>query len=60
MTISLDIIKEEIYDKIAGIEDEKVLFAIKTIIENLERDEVYKNTEKEDFTSYIREWVKNM
>ncbi|WP_299106659.1 hypothetical protein [uncultured Tenacibaculum sp.] len=60
MTASIDLIKEEIYDKIEKIDDENVLEAIKTIINNLEVDAVNKVTQKEDFTGYIKEWVKNM
>ncbi|CAL2104679.1 conserved protein of unknown function [Tenacibaculum sp. 190130A14a] len=60
MTASIDLIKEEIYDKIEKIDDENVLEAIKTIINNLEVDAVNKVTQKEDFNGYIKEWVKNM
>ena len=60
MTTEIDVIKENIYDKIAEINDEKVLIAIQTIIDNIEKSTEDEITKKEDFTSYIREWVKNM
>ncbi|MGG8495282.1 hypothetical protein ACQY1Q_02595 [Tenacibaculum sp. TC6] len=60
MTTEIDVIKENIYDKIAEINDEKVLIAIQTIIDNIEKSTEDEITNKEDFTSYIREWVKNM
>ncbi|CAL2090123.1 hypothetical protein [Tenacibaculum sp. 190524A02b] len=60
MTAEIDAIKESIYDKIAEINDENVLIAIQTIIENIDNSSDDKITNKEDFTSYIKEWVKNM
>ncbi|WP_435261378.1 hypothetical protein [Tenacibaculum sp. nBUS_03] len=60
MTNEIDTIKENIYDKIAEINDENVLKAIQTIILNIENSREDKITNKEDFTSYIKEWVKNM
>ncbi|CAM1351338.1 MULTISPECIES: hypothetical protein [Tenacibaculum] len=60
MTNEIDTIKENIYDKIAEINDENVLIAIQTIIVNIENSREDKITNKEDFTSYIKEWVKNM
>ena len=53
-------IKESIYEKIAEINDEKILMAIQTIINNIDSSKDYQVTSKEDFTSYIKEWVKNM
>ncbi|TYQ00369.1 hypothetical protein C7447_101981 [Tenacibaculum adriaticum] len=60
MTIATDTLKEEIYDKLAEINDENVLSAIKTIINKLENDSLDKFTVKEDFSGYIKEWVKSM
>lgn len=60
MQISLDILKEDIYEKVSEIEDEKVLLAIKTLIENIPISNEDNYTEKEDFNSYIKEWLKNM
>ena len=57
MEIKNDILKDYIYDKIADIEDEKVLQAIKTIIDNLTLKVEDNFTEKQDFYSYIKEWV---
>ncbi len=60
MQITLDILKEDIYDRIAEIEDENVLIAIKTLIENIPVSEENNFTEKQDFNQYIKEWVKDM
>ncbi|OSY86988.1 hypothetical protein WH52_13900 [Tenacibaculum holothuriorum] len=60
MTATVDLIKEEIYDKIAEINDEKVLLAIQTLIANLEVSEINQVTDKRDLNGYIKEWVKNM
>lgn len=60
MQITLDILKEDIYDRIAEIEDENVLIAIKTLIENIPVSEENNFTEKRDFNQYIKEWVKDM
>ena len=60
MTITIDTLKEEIYEKLAEINDENILFAIKTIINNLENDSIDEFTTKEDFSEYIKEWIKHM
>lgn len=60
MTTEIDVIKENIYEKIAEINNENVLIAIQTLIENIENNNEDKVTSKEDFTSYIKEWVKSM
>lgn len=60
MQISLDILKEDIYEKVAEIEDENVLIAIKTLIENIHISKENSYTEKQDFNLYIKEWLKNM
>ena len=59
-TIEIDSLKESIYDKIAEIEDEKVLLAINTIIDNLEVNSTDKDTTKRDLTGYIKEWAKTL
>ena len=60
MTAEIDTIKESIYEQIAEINDEKVLMAIQTIINNIENSKDDQITSKKDFSSYIKEWVKNM
>lgn len=60
MTTTADAIKENIYDKIAEINDENILIAIQTLIDNIEINSLNSVTEKEDFAGYIKEWVKNM
>lgn len=60
MTATLDLIKQEIYDKVSDINDEKVLLAIQTLIVNLETQNTNQATTKRDLTGYIKEWVKNM
>ncbi|WP_408028939.1 hypothetical protein [Tenacibaculum xiamenense] len=60
MTAEIDTIKESIYEKIAEIHDENVLMAIQTIINNIENSKDDQITSKKDFSSYIKEWVKNM
>ena len=60
MHISLDILKEEIYEKVSDINDENVLIAIKTLIENIYVSSKDNYTDKEDFNLYIKEWLKNM
>jgi hypothetical protein len=61
MTTNVDFLKDSLYERIAEIEDEKVLIAIKTLVDNI-KTEVYKEvtTSKRDLTGYIKEWVKNM
>ena len=60
MNVTTDLLKDYIYDKIADIEDENVLEAIKTLIDNLQVMSEDSVTEKKDFNSYIKEWVKDM
>lgn len=61
MNIDVDVLKEDLYDKIAEINDENVLRAIHTLVDNM-RNETFEEatTEKRDLTGYIKEWVKNM
>lgn len=60
MNVTTDLLKDYIYDKIAEIEDENILMAIKTLIDNLHLDPEHSFTEKKDFNGYIREWLKEM
>lgn len=60
MDISTDLLKDYIYDKIADIEDENVLMAIKTLIDNIQSTSKDTITEKENFNNYIKVWLKDM
>jgi len=60
MDTSLDIIKEDIYEKVSDIKDENVLKAIKTLVDNLHNSIDEDITETRDLNGYIKEWVKNM
>ena len=60
MNVTTDLLKDYIYEKIADIEDENILLAIKTLIDNLHLDPENSFTEKKDFNGYIREWLKDM
>ncbi|TCI90193.1 hypothetical protein [Tenacibaculum sp. M341] len=61
MISEIDTIKEDIYDIVAEINDENVLLAVKTIIENIRSNALDEDTtDKRDLTGYIKEWVKNM
>jgi hypothetical protein len=60
MDISTDLLKDYIYDKIADIEDEKVLTAIKTLIDHIQDSSEDTITEKENFNNYIKVWLKDM
>lgn len=61
MDVSTDLLKDYIYERISEIEDEDVLMAIKTLIDKLEvAPEDNNTTEKKDFNSYIKEWLKDM
>lgn len=58
-------LKLRIQQRIAEIEDIHLLNAIQTLLNSLENQQVDADTvqevlEKEDFTGYIKEWVKNM
>ena len=59
-TVEIDTLKEIIYEKIADIKDEKVLLAIRTIIDNLQTNNLDKDTLKRDLGGYIKEWVKSI
>jgi hypothetical protein len=60
MNVTTDLLKDYIYEKISEIDDENVLTAIKTLIDNLQVDPEDSYTEKKDFNLYIKEWLKNM
>ncbi|WP_075344235.1 hypothetical protein [Tenacibaculum agarivorans] len=61
MIAEIDTIKEDIYDIVAEIDDENVLLAIKTIIQNIHSNTIDEDvTDKRDLVGYIKEWVKNM
>ena len=61
MIAEIDTIKEDIYDIVAEIDDENVLLAIKTIIQNIHSNTIDSDvTDKRDLVGYIKEWVKNM
>ncbi|CAM1334076.1 hypothetical protein [Tenacibaculum aestuariivivum] len=61
MTTNTDVLKDSLYEKIADINDEKVLEAIMTLVDNIKTDVLHDAvTEKIDLTSYIKEWAKSM
>ncbi len=60
MITSIDAIKQDIYDRIEDIDNETVLIAIKTLIQNIDTESIDQVTDKRDLTGYIKEWVKNM
>ncbi len=61
MTTEIDTLKDVLYDKIADIQDENVLKAIHTLVDNIKTEELEEAiTEKRDLTGYIKEWVKSM
>ncbi len=61
MIAEIDTIKEDIYDIVAEINDENVLLAIKTIIQNIHSNTIDTDvTDKRDLVGYIKEWVKDM
>jgi hypothetical protein len=61
MTTNVDALKETIYEKIGDINDEKVLNAIKTLVDTMKAEVLEETiTTKRDLTGYIKEWAKNM
>nr|WP_299031160.1 hypothetical protein [uncultured Tenacibaculum sp.] len=61
MTTDIDTLKDALYEKIADIQDENVLRAIHTLVDNISTGELEEAvTEKRDLTGYIKEWVKSM
>lgn len=58
-------LKENILDRIKKMEDANQLAAIQTILNTLESErisfeDVNEALETEDFSGYIKEWLKNM
>lgn len=58
-------LKLDIQKRIGQIDDVNMLNAIQSIINSLENEQIQLGDvndvlEKEDFTGYIKEWVKNM
>lgn len=58
-------LKHHILQRIEKIEDVNLLNAIQSLLNSLENEQIDFNDvnqvlEKEDFTGYIKEWVKNM
>ena len=61
MTTNVDVLKEALYEKIAEINDEEILVAIKTLIDNVQTEVLDEAiTRKRDLTSYIKEWAKSV
>ncbi|MDE0534811.1 hypothetical protein [Tenacibaculum sp. L6] len=61
MTTDIDTLKDALYEKIADIQNENVLRAIHTLVDNISTEELEEAiTEKRDLTGYIKEWVKSM
>ena len=61
MTTNVDVLKDSLYEKIAEINDEKILNAIKVLINNIETEVLDEAvTRKRDLTGYIKEWAKSM
>lgn len=61
MTTNVDVLKDSLYEKIAEINDEEVLVAIKILIDNIQTEGIDEAvTRKRDLTSYIKEWAKSV
>ncbi|WP_299161164.1 hypothetical protein [uncultured Tenacibaculum sp.] len=61
MTTNVDVLKDSLYEKIAEINDEEVLVAIKILIDNIQTEDAEEAvTRKRDLTSYIKEWAKSV
>lgn len=61
MTTNVDVLKDALYEKIAEINDEEILVAIKTLIDNVQTEVLDEAiTRKRDLTSYIKEWAKSV
>ncbi|MEX6627037.1 hypothetical protein PG913_11365 [Tenacibaculum pacificus] len=61
MVTNIDVLKDSLYEKIEGINDEKVLKAIITLVDSIKTDILQDAvTEKRDLTSYIKEWAKDI
>lgn len=58
-------LKKDLIDRIHQIEDENKLAAIQTILNTLESEHIefenkHNTLEPEDFSGYIKEWLKSM
>ena len=63
--MEIEQLKLHLQNRIAQLDDLNMLNAIQSILNSLENEqidlgEVNDVLEKEDFTGYIKEWVKNM
>lgn len=63
--MGIEEIKKDLFERIIKIEDLNKLTAIQTILNTLENeqlslDDINNALETEDFSGYIKEWLKNM
>jgi len=63
--MGIEELKKDIFDRIIKIDDVNKLTAIQTILNTLENeqlslDDINDALETEDFSGYIKEWLKNM
>ena len=63
--MGIEELKKDIFERIIKIDDENRLNAIRTILNTLESeqlslDDINGALETEDFSGYIKEWLKNM
>jgi len=63
--MGIEELKKDIFDRIIKIDDINKLTAIQTILNTLENeqlslDDINDALETEDFSGYIKEWLKNM
>ncbi len=63
--MEIEQLKLHLQNRIAQLDDLNMLNAIQTILNSLENEQIDLGEmndvlEKEDFTGYIKEWVKNM
>lgn len=63
--MGIEEIKKDLFERIIKIEDLNKLTAIQTILNTLENeqlslDNINDALETEDFSGYIKEWLKNM
>ena len=63
--MEIEQLKLHLQNRIAQLDDLNMLNAIQTILNSLENEQIDLGQvgdvlEKEDFTGYIKEWVKNM
>ncbi len=60
-----EVLKSDLIERINQIEDENMLNAIQTILNTLESEQIefdnkHNALEPEDFSGYIKEWLKSM